>query len=181
MLHDPLRVRLSGRGGQGIILAGTMLAEAAMEDGLYVVQTQTYGPEARLGASKSEVVISAREIAFPEVSVPDLVLCFSRDAYLKYGRQVTPEGFVLLEETIRQEVPDAKGHFLPFRRTARELGNDLSLNVIALGALVALTQAVTRPSLRKALRARMKPEFLELNERALELGFELGGAVPQTV
>ena len=99
MLHDPLRVRLSGRGGQGIILAGTMLAEAAMEDGLHVVQTQAYGPEARLGASKSEVVISTREISFPEVTVPDLVLVFSRDAYLKYGKQVAAGGFVLVEET----------------------------------------------------------------------------------
>jgi len=159
------------------MLAGTILAEAAMEDGLHVVQTQTYGPEARLGASKSEVVISTHEIAYPEVDEPDLVLCFSRDAYLKYGQEVAANGVVLLEETIAQEIPDAVGNLVPFRRTAHDLGNDMSLNVIALGALVALTGAVSRDSLRNGLKHRMKPEFLALNEKALEEGFKLGEAV----
>lgn len=178
MMHkDPLRIRLSGRGGQGIILAGTMLAEAAMQDGLHVVQTQSYGPEARLGASKSEVVLSAREISFPEVLMPDLVLCLSREAYQKFGRQVSPGGVVLLEEMIGKEVPDAEGELLPLRRTARELGKELVLNVVGLGALVAITQAVSRESLRSALRHRVKAEFLDLNEGALEAGFRLGEAV----
>ncbi|MDA8346113.1 MAG: 2-oxoacid:acceptor oxidoreductase family protein [Thermaerobacter sp.] len=178
MRSDPLRIRLSGRGGQGIILAGTMLAEAAMQDGLYVVQTQSYGPEARLGASKSEVVVASKEIAFPEVLVPDLVLCFSREAYLKFGKQVSPGGVVLLEESILKDIPDAQGQFLPLRRTARELGKELVLNVVGLGALVAITQAVSRESLRSALRHRVKPEFLDLNVDALEAGFRLGESVP---
>ncbi len=178
MRSDPLRIRLSGRGGQGIILAGTVLAEAAMQDGLHVVQTQSYGPEARLGASKSEVVVSSRDIAFPEVLMPDLVLCFSREAYQKFGRQVAQGGVVLLEETILADVPDAQGQLLPLRRTARELGNELALNVVGLGALVAITEAVSRESLRAALRHRMKPEFMELNVQALEAGFRLGESVP---
>ncbi len=177
MRRDPLRVRLSGRGGQGIMLAGTLLAEAAMQDGLHVVQTQSYGPEARLGAAKSEVVISTRDIAFPEVLVPDLVLCLSRDAYLKFGRKVADGGVVLLEEAILKDVPDAKGQVLPLRATARDLGNELSLNVVGLGALVAITQAVSRDGLRSALRHRMKPEYLDLNIGALEAGFALGEAI----
>lgn len=177
MRKDPLRVRLSGRGGQGIILAGTMLAEAAMQDGLKVVQTQSYGPEARLGASKSEVVISSRDIAFPEVLMPDLVLCFSREAYQKFGRQVSPGGVVLLEQSILKDLPDAQGQTLPLRDTARELGKELVLNVVGLAALVAVTEAVSRESLRAALTHRMKAEFLELNVTALEAGFALGESV----
>jgi 2-oxoglutarate ferredoxin oxidoreductase subunit gamma len=177
MRKDPLRVRLSGRGGQGIMLGGTLLAEAAMQDGLFVVQTQSYGPEARLGAAKSEVVISTKDIAYPEVLVPDLVLCLSRDAYLKFGRKVEEGGVVLLEEAILKDVPDAKGQVLPLRQTARDLGNELSLNVVGLGALVAITEAVSRDGLRSALRHRMKPEYLTLNIAALEAGFALGEAI----
>lgn len=75
--RDPIQVRFAGAGGQGVMLAGVLTAEAGMHDGLHVVSTQSYGPEARLGAAKSEVVLSRHEIVLPDVRVPDVVVCLS--------------------------------------------------------------------------------------------------------
>lgn len=174
MRRDPLRVRLSGRGGQGVILVGTLLAEAGMYDGLHVVQTQSYGPEARLGAAKSEVVLSEKEIAFPEIATPDLLLCLSREAYRKYGGKIEPEGLMIIEQGVVQEVGPTGGLPLALRQTARDVGLEMAMNVVGLGALCALTGAVTEESLRRSLRDRVKPEFLDLNLRALDAGLELG-------
>lgn len=174
MRRDPLRVRLSGRGGQGVILVGTLLAEAAMFDGLHVVQTQSYGPEARLGAAKSEVVLSEGEIAFPEVMTPDILLCLSREAYQKFGGKIAPDGLMIIEEGVVQEVGATGGLPLALRGTARAIGLEMATNVVGLGALCALTGAVSEESLRRTVRERVKAEFLDLNLQALEAGLELG-------
>lgn len=172
--RDPYQVRLSGRGGQGLILAGLLLAEAGTGDGLHVVQTQSYGPEARLGASKSDVVLSRNEIAFPGVVAPDLLLCLSREAYLKYGARAAEGGIRIVEATVAREVEVEGALLLPIVETARDIGNVLVANVVALGALIALSDAVSETGLRDAIRVRVKPQFLEWNERALEAGMRLG-------
>ena len=87
MRTETINLRLAGRGGQGIMLAAFLLAQAATYEGLHVVQTQSYGPEARLGAAKSDVILSPHEIAFPEILTPDILLCLSRDAYAAYEPQ----------------------------------------------------------------------------------------------
>lgn len=172
--RDPYQVRLSGRGGQGLILAGLLLAEAGSRDGLHVVQTQSYGPEARLGASKSDVVLSRSEIAFPGIVAPDFLLCLSRDAYLKYGQRVAPGGLRVVEATVARELDVSDALLLPIVQVARDIGNVLVANVVALGALIALSNAVSETGLREAIRGRVKPEFIEWNERALEAGMKLG-------
>ncbi len=178
--RDPYQVRLSGSGGQGIILAGVLLAEAGMHDGLQVVHTQSYGPAARLGAAKSEVVLSRHEIAFPEVGLPDAVVCLSRDAYARYGTQLAPGGLRIVEQQVASELsvaPDG-AIVLPIIVTARQLeaGGAIAANVVALGALVALSGAVSEEGLRRALGERVKPETLDLNQRALEAGLRLGAS-----
>jgi 2-oxoglutarate ferredoxin oxidoreductase subunit gamma len=176
--RDPYQVRLSGSGGQGVILAGVLLAEAGMHDGLQVVHTQSYGPAARLGAAKSEVVLSRREIAFPEVGLPAAVVCLSRDAYAKYGGQLAPGGLRIVDQQVVSElsVPPDGAVVLPIIATARQLeaGGVITANVVALGALVALSGAVSEAALRRALRDRVKPETLDVNQRALEAGLRLG-------
>ncbi len=178
--RDPFEVRFSGSGGQGVILAGVLLAEAAMHDGLQVVHTQSYGPAARLGAARSEVVLSHREIAFPEVRRPDVLVCLSREAYVKYGTELADGGLRIVDQQVASETPTpAEGAVaLPIVATARELGAGgvITANVVALGALVALSGVVSEPSLRQALRQRVKPELLDLNQRALEAGLRLGTA-----
>jgi len=171
---DPYYVRLSGRGGQGILLASVILSEAAMKDGLNVVQTQSYGPQARLGASKGELVLSKKDISFPEVEVPDLVVCLSRDAYVKYGRELPSESLQIVDETVLLEKTVEHALLLPIIRTARELGDEIIANIVALGALVKLTEIVSPKSLKLAVQSRVKPAYLELNLKALEAGFKLG-------
>jgi 2-oxoglutarate ferredoxin oxidoreductase subunit beta len=172
--RDPYEVRFSGEGGQGVILAGVLLADAAGSEGRLVVHTQSYGPEARGGACKSEVVLSTREIAFPEVELPDAVVCLSPEAMRKYAA-VRPGGFRIVDEgallgTTRQE----QDIVLPLIQTAIEAGGELAANVVALGALAGLTDIASHAALRAAIRRRMKAELIPLNERALEAGLLLG-------
>lgn len=171
-----LRVRLSGRGGQGLILAGLVLAEAGSREGLHVVQTQSYGPEARLGASKSDVILSEPEIAFPGVTKPDVLLCLSRDAFQKYGATVAAGGLCVVDRQVAAEISVGDAIVLPLVDTAQSLGDTIVTNVVALGALVALTGAVRQDTLRDALRGRVKPQLVDLNERALAAGWGLGEA-----
>ncbi len=178
--RDPFQVRLSGSGGQGVILAGVLLAEAGMHDGLQVVQTQSYGPAARLGAAKSEVVLSRHSIAFPEVGLPDAIVCLSRDAYGRYGSQLAEGGVRIVDREAVSDLPAVPVDtiVLPITATARELepggASVITANAVALGALVAVSGAVSEEGVRRALRERVKPETLDLNQRAFEAGLRLG-------
>jgi 2-oxoglutarate ferredoxin oxidoreductase subunit gamma len=183
--RDPFQVRLSGSGGQGVILAGVLLAEAGMHDGLQVVQTQSYGPAARLGAARSEVVLSRHPIAFPEVGLPDAMVCLSRDAYGRYGSQLAEGGVRIVDREAVSDLPavPVDAIVLPITATARELepGGAITANVVALGALVALAGLVSAEGVRRALRERVKPEMLDLNERAFEAGLRLGAGAASPV
>lgn len=173
MRKDPYNVRLSGKGGQGVLLAGIILAEAGMRDGLNVVQSQTYGPQARLGASKCEVILSTHPIAFPEVETPDLWLCLSAEAFEKHRAAFFTSGVLLLDERVVQDKSVTNGFVLPILAAATEAGNVIAANMVALGAIAAMTEVVSRPSLVAAMKARVKPAYLDLNRNALEIGFNL--------
>ena len=170
---DPLRIRLSGRGGQGIILGGVIIAQAAMYDGLFVVHTQSYGPEARLGSSKSEVVVSHFEIAFPEVVDADVFLCLSLEAYQKYHHSVTSSVVAVIDDLIPVEERLPGEVFLPLRRTGRSLNNEMTANIVGIGALTALAHIAQPDSVAVAIREWVKPEFRDINLRALEVGLNL--------
>lgn len=172
--RDQIRIRLAGKGGQGIMLGGAILAEAAMLDGLRVAETQEYGPEARLGATKADLIISKREIAFPEVLKADFLLCLSRPAYLRYSKSLAEQGVMIAEEGLKEEMGESSNVvYLPLRATAMELGNDLYTNIIGLGALAGLSGAVSKESLESAVRSRVKRETVDENLEALERGYRL--------
>jgi 2-oxoglutarate ferredoxin oxidoreductase subunit gamma len=177
MPKDPYRLRLSGSGGQGLILAGIIVAEAAVLDGKNVVQTQSYGPEARLGASRAEVIISGRRIASLEVIEPDLLLCLSQDSFDKYSSQVRRDTLIVVDSTNVKsaELPQVERVFhLPITEVAMgKVGNRITANVVALGAINALEKVLSWESLHQALVNRISARFRELNERALQLGSEL--------
>ncbi|SFM71767.1 2-oxoacid:acceptor oxidoreductase family protein [Thermodesulforhabdus norvegica] len=168
-------LRLSGSGGQGLILAGIILAEAAgIYDGKYVCQTQSYGPEARGGASKSEVVISDEEIDYPKAIKPDVLLAMNQKSCDAYFYDLKPGGMLIVDSTFVKHVPTTKAIGLPFTAAARrELQKEMVANVVALGALVTLTGAVSLKSLEAALLNRVPPGTEELNRKALELGINL--------
>jgi 2-oxoglutarate ferredoxin oxidoreductase subunit gamma len=174
-------IRLAGEGGQGMILAGIILAEAAsIYDGKMAVQTQSYGPEARGGASKAEVVIAAGEIDHPEVLAADVVVTLSQEAYDKYATNVKPGGLLIVddEKVSRMRATDAVK--IPVSRLAFETtGRHITANTVALGVLVGLTGVVSRQAIEKAVTARAPRGTEEMNRKALEAGFAAAGKVRQ--
>ncbi|MDU2063935.1 MAG: 2-oxoacid:acceptor oxidoreductase family protein [Sporomusaceae bacterium] len=171
------QLRLSGTGGQGLILGGIILAEAALRDGKLAVQSQSYGPEARGGSSKSEVLISEKPIHFPKITVPNLVLAMSQEACKKYTGDLTEDGILITDSLFVTELPQKqykKVYELPITHTAQEgLGKVLFANIVALGAMTAITNVVTKESLVKAVLSRVPKGTEALNEKAIELGFAL--------
>lgn len=167
-----IEVRLSGSGGQGIILAGIILAEAAgIHEGRYVSQTQVYGPEARGGAASSDVVVSDEPIDYPKAVRLDLLVAFNQQSYDAYKRLLKEEGILLVDPEM---VKGAKGHNLyevPFSRIAREEAGALqSANMVALGALSSITGLVSLEALEQAITLRSPKAFLEKNLKALRAG-----------
>ena len=167
-------IRLAGSGGQGLILAGIILAEAAgVYDGKFVCQTQSYGPEARGGASKAEVVISDAEIDYPQVIKPDLLLCMNQRSCETHSFDLQPGGLLVVDSTFVHDIPTTRVIPLPFTRIAREeVGREQTANIVALGALAVLSGAVSLNSLKTAVLARIPPGTEELNQKALDAGIE---------
>jgi len=171
-------VRLAGTGGQGAVLAGILLAEAAVRDGKNVTQTQSYGPEARGGASRSEVVISDDEIYYPKVLNADITLCMSQEACDRYGWQMDRGGLLIVDSDHVQRVPTLRALRVPLTTRAREAtGREVVANVVGLGLLAGLTGIVSRQSLEEAIQARVPRGTIELNLKALAAGFELADEV----
>lgn len=168
-------VILSGSGGQGLITAGIILAEAAILDGNNAVQSQSYGPEARGGKSRSEVIVSSEEIDHPKVSNPDVVLAMTGEACSSYAPNLGKASVLLVDSTYVEEPPATRARVIacPCSRIARdELGREMVANVVALGAIAALTGIVSRESLLTALLKRVPKGTEELNKKALDLGWQ---------
>jgi len=169
-------VRFGGSGGQGQILAGIILAEAAILDGRNVTQTQSYGPEARGGASKAEVLISESLIHFPKIKSPTHMVLMSQEACNKYAGSIRTGGFLLIDSTLVHDTPPNKAgnvYRISITQIAQEqVGKALFANVVALGALVGLTKLVTKDSLEKALVMHIPAGTEELNKKALYAGYK---------
>jgi len=169
-------IRFSGAGGQGLILAGIIMGEAAaIFDGKQAVQSQSYGPEARGGASKSEVVISDEPIDFPKATTVDALLALTQEACDKYSRDLKEGGILLVDSDMVKKLP--KGNFtvvgIPIINIAKnEIGRTIVANIVALGAMVALTGVVTKESAEKAVLSRVPEAFVDLNRTAFLAGYE---------
>ena len=170
---DKYEVRLSGSGGQGVILASIILAEAAIMEGKNAVQTQSYGPEARGGASKAEVIISNQKIDFPQVRNCDMFLALTQQSFDKYGAGVRKEGITVVDQSVN--VGDMDVYSVPIIDTAHNvIGKPIVTNIVALGALVSITKIVPKEILEKAVLNRVPKGTEELNRKALAMGFEIG-------
>jgi len=167
-------VRLSGSGGQGLMLAGKLLAEAAsVYDGKNVVQTQSYGPEARGGKSKSDVVISDDEIDYPKATTVDVLLAMTQASLDEYVSSLREDGILIVDSYLVERVERAGAIKIPFTMLAIEqCGRKLFANVVALGAVAEATGVVTPDALRRAVLARVPKGTESVNEKALEVGRE---------
>ncbi len=163
-------VILAGSGGQGLVLAGIILAEAAIRDGKNAVQTQSYGIASRGGFSMAEVICDRSEIIYPHVEAPDMILAMTAEALLKYRHYLEKGSWLLFDSTlVAAEVGD-KCIGLPLTKMADELGHVGAANIIALGAIAAATAMVTRDSLEAIITSRFSPRASEVNIKALALG-----------
>lgn len=169
-------VRLSGSGGQGLILAGIILARAAVIDGHNVTQTQSYGPESRGGYSRADVIISDRDIYFPEAINFNCLLALTQEACDKYLFDLRDTGVLIIDTTFVKNLALAaeNTYELPFTEiTVNELGNPITTNIVTLSFLAKVIGVVSDEALETSIRETVKPAFVEINMKAMKLGFKL--------
>jgi len=176
--RESIQVRFGGFGGQGIMLAGTLLGKAAsLYDGKEAVFTQAYGPEARGGASRCDLIIAEEPVDYPYVTEPDILAVLFQEAYTKFGSLIKPGGTLIVEEDLvkveHTTVPVLK---LPATRLAEELGNRIVTNVVLLGYVVGQTGVVSREAAEEAIRTTVKTKVVDLNLRAFDAGFSRADA-----
>ena len=173
-----LEILLAGSGGQGLGLAGVILARSfAEEEGKNVVETEAYGISMRGGHSRSEVIMGTGEINDLSVTEPDILLALSQEAADLFTPKVKKSGIILLDSAYVKDIPktEAKVFPLPFAEEAMSLGRETVANVIALGAIAAMTSILSRASLENTLRKRFGSPQREQNLMALARGYELVG------
>jgi len=172
MTEDRYEIRLSGSGGQGIIMAAIVLAEACgVYDGKHVCQTQSYGPEARGGTSKAEVVISSQTIDYPRATKIDLLLAMNQASCDTYFWDLKPDGLLVVDATFVDQLPTSRAIAIPFTQIAREeVGKELVANMVALGAVGHLTGVVKLKSIEAALKARVPKGTDKMNRKAFHAG-----------
>jgi 2-oxoglutarate ferredoxin oxidoreductase subunit gamma len=169
-------IRLSGSGGQGLILAGIILARAAVLDKRRVTQTQSYGPESRGGSSRADVIISDHEIHFPEATHFNCLLALTQEACDKYLFDLRENGILIIDITFVKNLALAaeNTYEVPFTDIAIEkLGSPITTNIMSLAFLVKVTGIVKEASLKQSIAETVKPAFVELNHKAMKLGFDL--------
>ena len=172
-------IRIGGFGGQGVVTLAVVLGETlSLIEGKKCVQTQSYGPEARGGASKSEIVVDDVEVDYPKVQAPDVFVAMSRAAYLEYIEGLKENGILIIDVDlvdIEGDLPDGvKVYKIPATRIAEEdVGSKLAMNVVMLGVISAITKIVTYEGLKQRVEERW-PRFVKTNLKALELGIKAG-------
>jgi 2-oxoglutarate ferredoxin oxidoreductase subunit gamma len=173
-----VEIRFAGFGGQGIIKSGIITAAAAsIHAGKNAVQTQSYGPESRGGACKSEVVISEEEIDFPKVVEPDILVLMSQHAYIEYVDDIKAGGTVILDPDMIPREKDSKNvkvFHVPATKIAEGLGRKIVANIVMLGAFVAITGVLDENAVREAVKDNIPKGTEELNLAAFQKGYEYG-------
>ena len=175
-MSNKTEIRLSGSGGQGLILAGIILAEAALLEGKNAVQSQSYGPEARGGACRSDVIISDTEILFPKVTQPNVIISLTQEAYNTYSNLIRPGGLLLLDSYyIKQEkkVDARQIELAMYEAVLTHIKNPIVYNLCVLGAFIYLIPLVQQVSLNKVLENHFSSDLLSVNKQAFQLGLQL--------
>ena len=169
------QIRFGGVGGQGIVLAGLLLGKAAaLFDGKEAVCTQTHGPEARGGASRTDVIISDRPVDYPFVTEADVLAVFFQEAYTRFRSRLKAGGTLIVDTGLVQPFEDDEDWYgLPATKIAEDLGSRLVTNVVMLGYLVGKTGVVSRHSVEEAIRNTVKQHVVDLDLKALDAGISL--------
>ncbi|MCP4114803.1 MAG: 2-oxoacid:ferredoxin oxidoreductase subunit gamma [Desulfobacteraceae bacterium] len=177
-MRQRTRLVFSGSGGQGVITAAIILAEAAViHGGMNATQSQSYGAAARGGATRSDVILSDSEIYFPVVTQPNILVCLTQEAYTSFSPIIRPGGLLLTDSkfvTTAKKV-DAKQIELPIYETVMEkIGKPIVFNICVLGALIGISDLLDPAWVMEVIKNRVPEDFIEMNNRALDLGLVLG-------
>ena len=172
------RLVFSGSGGQGVITASIILAEAAvMHEQLNAVQSQSYGAAARGGATRSDVVISDSTVLYPKVIQPNVLVCLTQEAYNSFYPIIRPGGLLITDTrsvTTERKV-DARQKEIPIYESVMDkIGKPIVFNICMLGTVISLIELVRPESIMKVLETRLPADLLDMNRKALDLGLELG-------
>ena len=171
------RMIFSGSGGQGVITAAIILAEAAvLYDNLMAVQSQSYGPEARGGATRTDIIIADSPIYFPKVIQPNVLVCLTQQAYAKFHSIIRPGGLLVTDSRyVQAEKRIAARHVeLPmYQMVMDKIGRAIVFNICMLGAVIGLTKIVQPESVMKVLEKQISENLLDINRKALDLGLNL--------
>lgn len=165
-------IRFSGSGGQGIITAAVVMADGVGRfDNKHVCQTQSYGPEARGGKSKAEVIISESPIDYPKALDVDLLLAMTQAACDAYFFDLKPSGLLIVDSELVTQLPTSRSVSIPFTQIARdETGKEFVANMVALGAVGYLSGKVSMEGLKAALLSRVPKGTEDINTKALNAG-----------
>lgn len=174
-------IRIAGSGGQGIITAGIMLAEAAVADGRYVAQSQNYGPEARGGSSLSEVILSDVEIDYPRALELDILVALTQEACDQNLPAVKAEGVVIADSDLVHRILWGKVVSLPFQQIAQRVGEERAINMAALGAIEAFCPRVSRRSLTRVIKKRLPVAKVKANLQAFDEALELASSLKRSL
>jgi 2-oxoglutarate ferredoxin oxidoreductase subunit gamma len=171
-------IRIAGFGGQGVILAAVVIGKAAaIFEGGYATMTQSFGPEARGGSSSAQVILSADPILYPYVTLPDVLVVMSQEAYTRFSSQLKPGGILIVEQDmvrVDKVAPGERIYAVPATRLAEQLGRKVVLNIVMVGFFGAVTGLVDARALRQAVADSVPPAMQALNLQAFDKGFEYG-------
>ena len=174
-MTNPFEFRFAGSGGMGVILGTIILAEAALQEGYNVVQAQSYGPEARGGMCKAEMIMSQNEIDFPKIELAGCLVALTQKSFDRYMKELTPDGIIIADDEL--SVPNEcrnKIIKMPIIATAYDvLKKPITINIVALGAINGLLNLVSDASLEQAVLSNVPRGTEELNRRALDEGKKL--------
>jgi len=178
-------IRIAGFGGQGVILAASVIGKAvAIFEGGFATMTQAFGPEARGGSSSAQVILSSDPILYPYVTHPDILVVMSQEAYSKFAPQVKPGGILITENELVQvggvALPEnIRMYGVPATRLAEEIGRKVVLNIVMVGFFGAVTNLVDPDALRKAVEDSVPPALQKMNLAAFDKGFAYGAELVQ--
>jgi 2-oxoglutarate ferredoxin oxidoreductase subunit gamma len=178
-MHSLTEIRIAGFGGQGVILAASVIgkAQAIHQDG-FATMTQNFGPEARGGACSAQVILSRKPILYPYVTQPDVLVVMSQEAYHKFTPELKKGGMLIIEQDlvrINGIHTGTRVFGVPATRLAEELGRKVVLNIVMVGFFGAVTRLLDRDALRKAVAESVPPHLQKLNLEAFDKGYEYGG------
>jgi 2-oxoglutarate ferredoxin oxidoreductase subunit gamma len=172
-------IRISGFGGQGVILAGMIVGRAAsIYDGKHATMIQAFGPEARGSACSAQLILSDEPITYPYIKRPHYLVALNQDAYTRFEPELADDGVLIYEEELIELRPDQRSSIqtfgVPATRIAEEIGRKIVLNIVTVGFFTAVTGLVGLDAIRKAVKDSVPAGTEQLNLAALERGIEHG-------